>query len=178
MVDWDDSQETQMTPRSIFQNRIFRDPRHYQIAILGSLALYGVTILDLDVEPSVAWTVILGSLAFQLLFTKWVGLSRFDARSPLISALSLILLLRTRSVVVALVAALLTIGSKFGLRVGQGRDGKHVFNPTNFGLASTMLLFDGVWVSQGQWGSACSPRLPAAACLGGSSWSTGPSAPT
>ena len=68
--------------------------------------------------------------------------------------MSLILLLRTRSIVVALAAALLTIGSKFGLRVGEGRDGKHVFNPTNFGLVAMMLLADGVWVSPGQWGSA------------------------
>lgn len=144
---------------------IFRDPRHYQIAILGALAVYGVTILDLDIEPTVAWTMLLGSLAFQLVFTRWVGLPRFDARSPLISALSLILLLRTRSITIAALAALLTIGSKFGIRVGQGKDGKHVFNPTNFGLAATMLFFDGAWVSQGQWGSGALLAF-AAACLG------------
>lgn len=154
-----------MTTHSMLRSRIFKDPRHYQIAILGSLAVYGVTILGLDVEPGIAWTVILSSLAFQLIFTRWVGLPRFDPRSPLISALSLILLLRTRSVAIALAAALLTIGSKFGIRAGKGENGRHVFNPTNFGLAATMQLFDGAWVSQGQWGSGALLAF-AAACLG------------
>ena len=154
-----------MKAKSIFRDQILKDPRHYQIAILGSLAIYGVTILDLDVEPTVAWTVLSASLLFQLIFTRWIGLPRFDARSPLISALSLILLLRTRSVTIAVLAALLTIGSKFSLRVGKGRDGKHIFNPTNFGLAATMLLVDGAWISQGQWGSGALLAF-AAACLG------------
>ncbi|MDA8019318.1 MAG: RnfABCDGE type electron transport complex subunit D [Thermoanaerobaculia bacterium] len=142
-------------------HELFRDPRHYQILILSSLAGYGVMVLDLDVEPMVAWTILSASLGVQFALTRWLGLPRFDPRSPLISALSLILLLRTRSLAVALVAAVLTIASKFSIRV---RD-KHVFNPTNFGLAVTMLLFDGAWVSQGQWGSGALVAF-AAACLG------------
>lgn len=152
---------------------LFRDPRHYQIAMLGSLAIYGAFGLSLDLEPAVVATLLASSLGFQWLFGRWLELPRFDARSPLISALSLVLLLRTRSIVFAVAAAMLTIGSKFVVRVGEGngdgggadRVSKHVFNPTNFGLAAAMLLFDGVWVSQGQWGSGAALAF-AAGCMG------------
>jgi len=63
--------------------------------------------------------------------------------------LSLCLLLRSDSLAIAAFAALVTIASKFLIR----SQGKHVFNPTNFGLVVTILLFDGAWVSPGQWGS-------------------------
>jgi Na+-transporting NADH:ubiquinone oxidoreductase subunit NqrB len=46
-------------------------------------------------------------------------------------------------------AAVVTILSKFTLRW----NGKHIFNPTNFGLVAMMLLTGEVWVSPGQWGS-------------------------
>jgi hypothetical protein len=74
----------------------------------------------------------------------------FDPRSALISANSLCLLLRTDWVVLAMLAAVVAIASKFTLRVR----GKHVFNPTNFALVVMMLATGEVWVSPGQWGSA------------------------
>jgi Na+-transporting NADH:ubiquinone oxidoreductase subunit NqrB len=60
------------------------------------------------------------------------------------------LLLRTDWVVLAMLAAVVAIASKFTLRVR----GKHVFNPTNFALVVMMLATGEVWVSPGQWGSA------------------------
>jgi Na+-translocating ferredoxin:NAD+ oxidoreductase RnfD subunit len=50
----------------------------------------------------------------------------------------------------AVLAALVTIGSKFVIRIR----GKHLFNPTNGGIVAMLLLSDQVWVSPGQWGSA------------------------
>lgn len=144
---------------------ILRDPRQAQIAILSTLAAYGLTVLELDISPAIAVTLVGTALASQWILTRAVGLPRFDVRSPLISSLSLILLLRTRSIPLAGAAALLTIGSKFAIRTGEGKASKHVYNPTNFGLAAALLLFDGVWVSSGQWGSGAFLAF-AAACLG------------
>jgi len=76
---------------------------------------------------------------------------RFDPKSAGISALSLCLLLRTDRPWLAVAAAVLSIASKFLLRVR----GKHLWNPTNFGLVAMMIASRGqVWVSPGQWGSA------------------------
>jgi Na+-translocating ferredoxin:NAD+ oxidoreductase RnfD subunit len=45
-------------------------------------------------------------------------------------------------------------------------NGKHLFNPTNFGIVSMILLTDQVWVSPGQWGNAALFAF-LMACLGG-----------
>ena len=68
-------------------------------------------------------------LADQFAATRLSGRPRFDPKSALISGLSLCSL-RTNSLAVALLAAVIAIASKFVLRVR----GKHVFNPTNFAL--------------------------------------------
>jgi len=136
--------------------------------MLSALLAWGAFGLDLEVRPGIALVVLGTALAAQWLGTRWAGLPRFDARSPLISALSLTLLLRTTTVWVAALAAVLTIGSKLliRVRVPAGRSGgKHVFNPTNFGLVAVLLLTDGAWVSPGQWGSAAVAAF-AVACLG------------
>src|SRR5207247_3026269 len=69
-------------------------------------------------------------------------------RSALISGLSLCLILRTGSPGLATAAAVIAIASKFLIRF----NGKHLFNPTNFGLVAMMALTPRVWVSPGQWG--------------------------
>jgi Na+-translocating ferredoxin:NAD+ oxidoreductase RnfD subunit len=125
-----------------------RDPRHYQIAVLASLALYGILALDLEIEPAIAATILATALASQYLLGRRMEL-RFDPRSALISGLSLCLLLRTTSAVAAASAALVAVASKFLLR----RKGKHVFNPSALGLVVVVLLTDVAWVSPGQWGS-------------------------
>src|SRR5262249_48681241 len=83
-------------------------------------------------------------------------------RSPLISGLSLCLLLRTNEPALALAAGVLAVASKFVIRL---RD-KHLFNPTNFALVVLMLLTDQVWVSAGQWGNGVLFAF-LLACLGG-----------
>jgi hypothetical protein len=126
------------------------DPRLYQIGALASLLLYGLIFLDFDVSPARAALLIGAALAAQLLCSRLAGLPSIEIRSALISGLSLCLLLRTNSAVLAAVAAVATISSKFVLRW----NGKHVFNPTNFGVVAMMLVTDRVWVSPGQWGTA------------------------
>jgi hypothetical protein len=124
-----------------------RDPRWYQIAVLSGLFLYGRTFLDFDVSwPRAA--LILGSALFTQWAFQFARLERFDPKSALISALSLCLLLRTNEALVAALVACATIASKFLIRV----NGKHVFNPTNFGLVLALALGLPAWVSPGQWG--------------------------
>jgi enediyne biosynthesis protein E5 len=126
-----------------------QDPRDYQIAALTSLLIYGLGFLSFDIEPRRALVIITSALVTQFFAGRLAGLEKFEPRSALISALSLCLLLRTRSLELAFVIAVVTIASKFLIR----RRGKHIFNPTNFGLVFGLLLFDGVWISSGQWGS-------------------------
>jgi hypothetical protein len=125
------------------------DPRLFQIATLAGLLGYGVLGLGLDVEARTAAVVLAVVLAAQVVGALVSG-GRFDPRSALISGLSLCLLLRTSSLTLAVVAAVLAIASKLLLRVR----GKHVFNPTNGALVAMLLWTDEVWVSPGQWGSA------------------------
>ncbi|HXV67565.1 MAG TPA: RnfABCDGE type electron transport complex subunit D [Nitrospira sp.] len=123
------------------------DPRLYQIASLSTLFLYGLLWLHFDVS---AWQVSLTvgtALLTQYAGTRFYQLSSFDPKSPLISALSLCLLLRTNDLAVAALASFIAIGSKFVIRWKD----KHLFNPTN--LALVVILATGLgWISPGQWG--------------------------
>jgi Na+-transporting NADH:ubiquinone oxidoreductase subunit NqrB len=139
-----------------------RDPRLYQIAVLSSLLLYGVLRLDLEVTAPRAAVLLGTALLCQLACTRLWRLPAFDPRSALISGLSLCLLLRTNSLLFAALAAVITIASKFVIRWR----GKHIFNPTNFGIVALLLATDQVWVSPGQWGSAAYFAF-LIACLGG-----------
>lgn len=140
-----------------------RDPRLYQITVLAGLLAYGATALDFDIGTGqIVWTLT-SVLAAQAACSRVFGLGRVDLRSALISGLSLCLLLRTdQPLLIVPLAALVTIGSKFFVRVR----GKHVFNPTNIGLVAMLLVTDGVWISPGQWGNVAFFAL-LMACLGG-----------
>ena len=126
------------------------DPRLYQIGSLALLLAYGVAALSFDVTPARALLLLSAALGAQALFTRLFRLPAFDPWSALISGLSLCLLLRTASPLLAAGAAVVTIGSKFLLRW----NGKHIFNPTNFGIVAMLAGGADVWVSSGQWGSA------------------------
>ncbi len=138
-----------------------RDPRYYQIAVLSLLLTYGVAVLDFGIRSQNALLIVVTALAVQFAGTMYSKLPRFDPLSPLITSLSLTLLLRTDMASVAVLAACMAIGSKFLLRIR----GKHIFNPANFALVSLMLLSDHAWVSSGQWGSAAIGAFTLA-CLG------------
>ncbi len=128
------------------------DPRLYQIGTLASLLIYGMGWLDFDITVSRVVLLLATVLATQWICDRSVGGPPFgsSARSALISGLSLCLLLRTNRAELAVLAAIVTIASKFLVRI----DGKHVFNPTNGGIVAMLLLTNQVWVSPGQWGAA------------------------
>lgn len=138
------------------------DPRLYQISILAALLVYGVLLLDFEIAPRRAGVLLASALLTQYACTRLWNLPAFDARSALISGLSLCLLLRTNSVGLAIATAVITIASKFVIRF----NGKHLFNPTNFGIVAMMALSGQVWVSPGQWGNLAVFAF-LMACLGG-----------
>lgn len=139
-----------------------RDPRIAQLAVLGALAGWGLLALDFEVAPLAAAVTLATALAAQ---GACAALARipFDARSALVSGLSLTLLLRSDALGWHALAAAAAICSKFALRVR----GKHFVNPTNFALVALLLATDRVWVSPGQWGSG---PLLAAALAAGAGW--------
>ncbi|HTO89183.1 MAG TPA: RnfABCDGE type electron transport complex subunit D [Thermoanaerobaculia bacterium] len=126
------------------------DPRWYQIGALSGLLLYGLTSLDFDVTLARVALLLAAAISTQFVCTRIWRLPSFDPKSALISGLSLCLLLRTNSASLAVLAAAAAVSSKFLLRVG----GKHLFNPTNFGIVAVLLATGRVWVSPAQWGNA------------------------
>lgn len=137
------------------------DPRIYQIAVLSSLVTFGVTVLDFGIRWPNALAIVVTAMAVQYIGGRCVRLPSFDPKSPMITALSLTMLLRTDSLALAALAAAIAIGSKFLVRI----NGKHVFNPANVAIVSTMMLSDRAWISTGQWGNAAIGAF-ALACLG------------
>jgi len=148
-------------PRSHPAPRVRFDPRLYQIGALSALLTYGLLRLDLEVSPPRAALILATALATQHACTRLWRLGRFDAKSALISGLSLCLLLRTPYAALAAAGAVLAIAGKFVIRIR----GKHVFNPTNFALVA-LLLTGQAWASPGQWGSAAVLGF-FVVCLGG-----------
>jgi Na+-transporting NADH:ubiquinone oxidoreductase subunit NqrB len=129
------------------------DPRLYQIGTLAALLVYGMGWLDFDITPVRVALILATALATQRVCDRLSG-SRppfaSTSRSALISGLSLCLLVRSNFHLLACVAAVIAIASKFVIKVR----GKHVFNPTDGGIVALLLLTKQVWVSPGQWGTA------------------------
>nr|CRH05238.1 Conserved membrane protein of unknown function [Candidatus Magnetococcus massalia] len=125
-----------------------QDARHLQIANLSLLIILGGSVWTLDLEPTVLLALVSGSMLAQSVGLWLVRAGRWDYRSALITALSLFLLLRVEAPWQAFLIALIAMGSKFLLRL----NGKHLFNPSMFGLIIALATGLG-WVSTGQWGS-------------------------
>lgn len=141
--------------------RTLADPRYYQTAVLSSLVIFGVCILDFGIHWYNALALIISTQIVQYICMRVAGLTPFDPLSAGVTSLSLTMLLRTDAIAIAVIAACIAIGSKFLLRAG----GKHIFNPANIALVTLMFCSDNAWVSSGQWGSATLGALTLA-CLG------------
>ena len=130
--------------------RYAADARHFQIVTLAFLLALQLARGDIGANPVQAAVTIAAALAAQYVAVRLCAAGPFDWRSPLITGLSLSLLLRTQVPALWLAAAAIGIGSKFVIRV----HGKHLFNPANIAIVSLLLASPMVWVSPGQWGSA------------------------
>ena len=125
------------------------DPRWLQIGSQVLLLLYGLLALDFEVAPGRTAAILATALVTQAICCRLYG-KAFDPLSPLITALSLSLLIRSDNVEWVVLAAILAIASKFAIRWR----GKHLFNPSCLAIVVLLALSDEVWVSSGQWGSA------------------------
>jgi enediyne biosynthesis protein E5 len=143
----------------LLPRKLWSDARHYQIAALSILVAYNLAWVDFGAQALNSALAVAGALATQALCTWCTALAlprlqrqwAFDPRSPLITGLSLSLLLRADEPWLHLAAAVIGIGSKFLLRI----DGKHIFNPAGFAIVVLLLVAPHhVWISPGQWGSA------------------------
>jgi len=155
----------------------FTDARIYQICFLSVFLLAGVGTRDWTLRPGMMVVAIAICLLTQCLFTLWTTWTREPPKtenaspdqptkavlgailqssdiflnslpSALITALGLTLLFRADHYSTMMLGGCLAIASKFLLRV----QGKHLFNPTNFGILAALMLTPDGWVSPGQWG--------------------------
>src|SRR5262249_20343880 len=101
-------------------------------------------------KPLNSALAIASALATQAVCARWFGLPGLDLRSPLITGLSLSLLLRADTGSLFALAGVIAIASKFLLRL----DGKHIFNPAGFAIVVLLFAAPGVWISPGQWGTS------------------------
>ena len=130
--------------------QFWSDARHYQIAALAPLLIFNLGWLDFGAKPSNSAIAIASALATQAACSRYFGLPHIDLRSPLITGLSLSLLLRADDPSLHALAGMIGILSKFVLRI----DGKHIWNPAGFAIVVLLVTSSGVWISPGQWGSS------------------------
>jgi len=134
---------------AVFASRPFRDARHYQIAALSTLLVFNFGWIDFGARLENSALALVAALVTQFVCSYFTR-TPLDLRSPLITGLSLSLLLRADEPWIHAVAGVIAIASKFVLRL----DGKHIFNPAGFAIVVLLFTAPGVWISPGQWGSA------------------------
>jgi enediyne biosynthesis protein E5 len=130
--------------------RWWSDARHFQIVALSSLLLINFLWIDFGARPLYAALAIASALTTQVVWSRLFGLPNIDLRSPLITGLSLSLLLRANEPWLPAAAGVIAIASKFVFRL----DGKHIWNPAGFAIVVLLFTANGVWISPGQWGSS------------------------
>lgn len=141
-------------------SRIFRDARNLQILWLGTFLVYGIIELQWAANIDYYLFVFSGALATQGIFILRKGLPLHSLKSAMITSLGLCLLLKVNHPSLGLAAGAIAIGSKFFLRF----QGKHIFNPANFGIAALILLSGQAWISPGQWGNEVVTLFLIASC--------------
>src|SRR4028119_2380965 len=151
-----------------------QDPRNYQILFLSLFLILGIGTRDWTLRPDLILVLMVTCLLTQYIAvcifqnpqekllvlttkenysqnssSKSASYSKLSSlKSALITALGLTLLLRADLYSTMILAGSLAILSKFLFRV----DGKHFFNPANFGIVAALVLTPDAWVSPGQWG--------------------------
>jgi enediyne biosynthesis protein E5 len=128
---------------------LWSDARHLQIIALTSLLVINFAMIDFGARVMPSAFALAASLLTQAVCSRLTK-APLDLRSPLITGLSLSLLLRADEPWLHAIAGVIAIASKFLIRV----DGKHVFNPAGFAIVALLASSSGVWISPGQWGAS------------------------
>lgn len=126
--------------------RLRADARYAQILALSTLLVWNLATLSLGASALPSLAALAGTVLTQAALARAEG-APVDWRSPLITGLSLSLLLRTDALWLMAAAGAVAILSKRLLRW----QGKHLFNPAAFAIL-VMILSGRGWVSPGQWG--------------------------
>jgi hypothetical protein len=132
------------------------DPRYFQVIFQAIFLSYGIFYLQWPAEW-LHYAVSIGScLLFQYTAESIKAKRLLSPRtfnrwgfSVLISAMSLCLLLKVNHWGVSVLAAFITVASKYIFRFRQ----KHIFNPSAIGIVAAIYLTGDAWLSPGQWGS-------------------------
>lgn len=136
-------------PRIVYPR--LADPRLVQIGILALFMLLGKLVLGFTVSWLQIAVVVLAVCALDAALAYWQARILLVPASALISGLSLGLLLRAPDLWPFLLAGAVTALAKHAIRVR----GRHVFNPSNFGLVVALAL---PWtqgrVTPSQWGKS------------------------
>ena len=132
------------------------DPRYFQVIFQALFLSYGILLLHWEADWIHYAISIGGCLLFQytadsIKARRLLSLNEFDrwGFSVLISAMSLCLLLKTNDWYISLLAAFITVASKYIFRWNH----KHIFNPSAIGIVATIFFTNDAWLSPGQWGS-------------------------
>ena len=137
--------------------KLFKDSRYFQILFQSIFLAYGILYLHWANESWLYSTYFIISLISQFICELVFGKKdiplwqRYQGGIPsvLISSFGLSLLLKTNLVWVAIMAAVVSIVSKYIIRI----NGKHLFNPSALGIVFAVFFTGNAWISPGQWGS-------------------------
>jgi len=124
------------------------DARWWQLGSQVMLLLFGVLVRDFSIELAQVALTLAAAMATQAICSHAIKLPKTNLLSPLNTALSLALLLRSDTLWIHPLAASLSIASKFIIRF----EDKHIFNPSVFGIIAMLTLTNEAWLSPGQWG--------------------------
>ncbi len=135
----------------------FKDARYFQIIFQSIFLAYGIFYLHWANESWLYITYFVTSLVAQFFGELFLGKKdiplwlRYKNGIPsvLISSFGLSLLLKTNDIGAAILAAVISILSKYIIRI----NGKHIFNPSALGIVIAIIFTGNAWISPGQWGS-------------------------
>ncbi len=132
------------------------DPRFFQVIFQAIFLSYGIFFLHWKAEWIHYCISIGGCLLFQyaadsIKAKRFLRPGEFNhwGFSVLISAMSLCLLLKVNFWYISLLAAFITVASKYIFRFNH----KHIFNPSAIGIVGAIYFTNNAWLSPGQWGS-------------------------
>ena len=137
--------------------KLFKDARYFQILFQSIFLSYGILFLHWQNEYWLYVTYFTTSFCTfflcELIFNKtqpnFLQKIKTGFPSVIISSFGLSLLLKTNHWQTAVFAALISILSKYIIRV----NGKHIFNPSALGIVGAIFICQDCWISPGQWGS-------------------------
>lgn len=153
----------------MFLQKLFKDARYFQILFQSIFLSYGIFFLHWHNEEWLYATYFISSITTHFVCEYFIGNKKIDfirrikngLPSVLISSFGLSLLLKTNLWWVAVFAAVVSIVSKYIIRI----NGKHIFNPSALGIVVAVLFTGKAWISPAQWGSGM-VLLFAVCCLG------------